>query len=37
MKDMEALPEDEGNFVDMCLKKYKKDVKGFNPDSYGLK
>lgn len=36
MKDMKALPEDEGNFVDMCLKKYK-DVKGFNPDSYGLK
>ena len=34
--DMEALPDDEGNFVDMCLKKYK-DVKGFNPDSYGLK
>jgi len=35
MKDLEALPDNEGNFVDMCLKKYK-DVKGFNPGSYGL-
>jgi methanol--5-hydroxybenzimidazolylcobamide Co-methyltransferase len=35
MKDMEALPDDEGTFIDTCLKKYK-DVKGFNPASYGL-
>ena len=35
MKDLEALPEDEGNFIDSCLDKYK-DVKGFNPASYGL-
>ena len=37
MKQMEALPEDEGTFVDMCLAKYTKLVPGFNPDSYGLK
>jgi methanol--5-hydroxybenzimidazolylcobamide Co-methyltransferase len=35
MKDMQALPDKEGNFIDMCLSKYK-DVKGFNPKSYGL-
>jgi methanol--5-hydroxybenzimidazolylcobamide Co-methyltransferase len=35
MKDMAALPEDEGNFIDMCLDKYKT-VNGFNPASYGL-
>lgn len=35
MKDMEALPDKEGDFIDMCLKKYKH-VKGFNPGSYGL-
>lgn len=35
MKDLEALPDDEGSFIDMCLAKYK-DVKGFNPGSYGL-
>jgi methanol--5-hydroxybenzimidazolylcobamide Co-methyltransferase len=35
MKDMEALPDDEGNFIDQCLAKYK-DVFGFNPASYGL-
>jgi methanol--5-hydroxybenzimidazolylcobamide Co-methyltransferase len=35
MKDLEALPAKEGDFIDMCLKKYK-DVKGFNPKSYGL-
>jgi len=35
MKDMEALPAKEGDFIDMCLKKYK-DVKGFNPAAYGL-
>jgi len=37
MKQMEALPEDEGNFLDMAMPKYKKLVPGFNPDSYGLK
>jgi methanol---5-hydroxybenzimidazolylcobamide Co-methyltransferase len=35
MADMKALPDKEGDFIDMCLKKYK-DVKGFNPKSYGL-
>jgi methanol--5-hydroxybenzimidazolylcobamide Co-methyltransferase len=35
LKDLKALPDTEGNFIDMCLKKYK-DVKGFNPKSYGL-
>jgi methanol--5-hydroxybenzimidazolylcobamide Co-methyltransferase len=35
MADLKALPDTEGNFIDMCLAKYK-DVKGFNPKSYGL-
>jgi methanol--5-hydroxybenzimidazolylcobamide Co-methyltransferase len=35
MEDMEALPDAEGDFISMCLDKYK-DVKGFNPASYGL-
>ena len=35
MKDMEALPDNDGDFIDMCMKKYK-NVKGFNPASYGL-
>jgi methanol--5-hydroxybenzimidazolylcobamide Co-methyltransferase len=35
MNDMEALPDAEGDFIDMCLDKYK-GVKGFNPASYGL-
>jgi methanol---5-hydroxybenzimidazolylcobamide Co-methyltransferase len=35
MNDLKALPDKEGDFIDMCLKKYK-DVKGFNPKSYGL-
>jgi methanol--5-hydroxybenzimidazolylcobamide Co-methyltransferase len=35
MADMKALPDDEGTFIDQCLDKYK-NVKGFNPDSYGL-
>jgi methanol--5-hydroxybenzimidazolylcobamide Co-methyltransferase len=35
MKDMEALPDAEGDFIDQCLAKYK-DVFGFNPASYGL-
>jgi methanol--5-hydroxybenzimidazolylcobamide Co-methyltransferase len=35
MKDLEALPAKEGDFIDMCLKKYK-NVHGFSPASYGL-
>jgi methanol--5-hydroxybenzimidazolylcobamide Co-methyltransferase len=35
MKDMEALPAKEGDFIDMCLNKYRM-VKGFNPAAYGL-
>lgn len=35
MKDLKALPADEGTFIDQCLAKYK-NVKGFNPASYGL-
>jgi methanol--5-hydroxybenzimidazolylcobamide Co-methyltransferase len=35
INDMEALPDAEGDFIDMCLDKYK-GVKGFNPASYGL-
>lgn len=35
MKDLEKLPAKEGDFVDMCLKKYA-NVKGFNPAAYGL-
>ena len=35
LKDLEALPDGEGDFISMCLKKYK-NVKGFNPASYGL-
>jgi len=35
MKDMQALPDKESDFIDMCLKKYAK-VKGFIPAAYGL-
>ena len=35
MKEMDALPDAEGDFIAMCLDKYK-DVHGFNPASYGL-
>jgi len=35
MKELRALPEDDGKFIDMCLKKYK-DVKGFIPAAYGF-
>ena len=35
MKDLEALPDAEGDFIQQCLDKYK-DVKGFSPASYGL-
>lgn len=35
VRDLEALPDAEGDFIDMCLDKYK-NVKGFNPGSYGF-
>lgn len=35
MNDLRKLPEKEGDFTDQCLSKYK-NVKGFNPKSYGL-
>ncbi|MFH1985088.1 MAG: methyltransferase MtaB domain-containing protein [Pseudomonadota bacterium] len=33
--ELESLPDDEGDFIDRCLHKYRQ-VKGFNPASYGL-
>lgn len=35
LKEMEALPDKEEDFIDLCLKKYGK-VKGFLPAAYGL-
>ncbi|CAJ37136.1 methyltransferase MtaB domain-containing protein [Methanocella arvoryzae] len=35
MKELEALPDREGDFIDMCLKKYER-VKAFKPASYEL-
>jgi hypothetical protein len=35
MKELESLPDTEEDFIDLCLKKYRK-VKGFKPSSYGL-
>ena len=35
MKELEALPEGESEFIDLCLDKYGK-LKGFRPSSYGL-
>jgi methanol--5-hydroxybenzimidazolylcobamide Co-methyltransferase len=35
MNELEGLPASEGDFIDLCLKKYK-GVKGFNPAAYGL-
>jgi methanol--5-hydroxybenzimidazolylcobamide Co-methyltransferase len=35
MKEMDALPDNEADFIDLCLKRYGK-VKGFRPASYGL-
>lgn len=35
MKEIQSLPDKEGNFIDMCLAKYSK-VNGFKPASYGL-
>lgn len=33
--ELEALPEAEGDFIDLCLRRYGK-IKGFRPESYGL-
>jgi methanol--5-hydroxybenzimidazolylcobamide Co-methyltransferase len=35
MAELDELPEDEGDFIDLCLAKYAK-ITGFRPDSYGL-
>jgi methanol--5-hydroxybenzimidazolylcobamide Co-methyltransferase len=35
MKEMEALPAKEEDFIDLCLDKYHQ-VKGFMPQAYGL-
>jgi methanol--5-hydroxybenzimidazolylcobamide Co-methyltransferase len=35
MQEMENLPADEADFIDLCLKKYSQ-VKGFLPEAYGL-
>ena len=35
MQELEALPEAEEDFIDLCLNRYAK-VKGFRPASYGL-
>lgn len=35
MMEMEALPDKEDDFIDLCLKRYGK-VKGFLPAAYGL-
>ncbi|MDP3178865.1 MAG: methyltransferase MtaB domain-containing protein [Spirochaetaceae bacterium] len=35
LKDIEALPVEEGDFIDFCLGRYGK-VRGFRPSSYGL-
>lgn len=35
LKEIEALPASETDFIDLCLNKYRK-VKGFRPAAYGL-
>ena len=35
-RELEALPDDEGLFVEMCLKRYQQSVPGFRPENYGL-
>jgi methanol---5-hydroxybenzimidazolylcobamide Co-methyltransferase len=35
IQELEALPDKEEDFIDLCLAKYSK-VKGFTPASYGL-
>lgn len=34
-REVEALPDNEGDFIDQCLAEYKK-VPGFDPSSYGF-
>jgi methanol--5-hydroxybenzimidazolylcobamide Co-methyltransferase len=35
LKELESLPEEEDDFIDLCLDKYSK-VKGFLPEAYDL-
>jgi methanol--5-hydroxybenzimidazolylcobamide Co-methyltransferase len=35
MTDLKAMPDEEGKFLEQCLKQYK-DVTAFNPKNYGL-
>ncbi|WP_028582364.1 methyltransferase MtaB domain-containing protein [Desulfogranum japonicum] len=35
MADLEKLPADEGNFIDLCLERYAR-IHGFRRESYGL-
>lgn len=35
LREIEALPDNEEDFIDFCMHKYRK-VKGFRPSSYGL-
>jgi methanol--5-hydroxybenzimidazolylcobamide Co-methyltransferase len=35
MKEMDTLPDDEDEFIGLCLDKYSQ-VKGFLPEAYGL-
>ena len=35
MADLKALPDEEGKFLEQCLKAYK-DVQAFNPKNYEL-
>jgi hypothetical protein len=35
MAELEGLPEQEQDFIDLCLDKYAQ-VKGFLPQAYGL-
>ena len=36
IKDLEALPDDEGKFFEYCDKKYKELVPLYDPKNYGL-
>lgn len=35
-RELEALPDEEDLFLEMCLKKYQPLVPGFRPENYGL-
>ena len=35
-RELEALPDEEDMFVEMCLKRYRPAVPGFRPENYGL-